>query len=111
MSSQIFKSDIPLDKLVTFLDDVCDRDGEMLVFNNEAYKRANLKESLAPFLQSLVEHYHVSKRFYVERKMSYPKCLTVIRQLCRHLEIEFTSKVIYRRSTYDIVYYIRISPH
>jgi hypothetical protein len=111
MSSQIFKSDIPLDKLVTFLDYVCDRDGEMLVFNNEAYKRAILKESLAPFLQSLVEHYHVSKRFYVERKMSYPKCLTVIRQLCRHLEIEFTSKVIYRRSTYDIVYYVRIGPH
>ena len=43
---------------------------------------------------------------YINRKQNYSSFLTVIRQLCRVNNISYTSKIIYNKSSYDIVYYI-----
>lgn len=108
MPSQIFKTNVPNSSLFTFLQKNCDVSGEMYMFNNEAYKRAVLNESIEVFKQAIVEHYHLSKREYVNRKQTFVRLATIIRQICKHNAISHTSKIKYRSAGYDITYYISI---
>lgn len=106
MTSQIFKTLVPPSKLLDFLSRVCTEEDGALKMTGEAYKRALFHNHLTPFLEDLVEHYHASKQFYVTRKMTYPRCITVVRQLCKHMRIPFSSRVVYLGASYDIVYFI-----
>lgn len=108
MPSQIFKSNVPNSVLFAFLHKICDISNEMYMFNNEAYKRAVLNESIEVFKQEIVEHYHLSKREYVNRKQSFVRLATIIRQICKHNAISHTSKIKYRSAGYDITYYISV---
>ena len=78
----------------------------MIVINNDSYKRSTLKDKLKEFLDKISEYYHVSKRHYLTRKMSYSRFTTIIRQICKQNQISYTSKIKYFRSTYEIIYYI-----
>lgn len=109
MPSQIFKTIVPNSVLFAFLQKNCDVSGEMYMFNNEAYKRAVLNESIEVFKQAIVEHYHLSKRDYVNRKQTFVRVATIIRQICKHNAISHTSKIKYRSAGYDITYYISVS--
>ena len=51
-------------------------------------------------------YYHISKRKYLERKLTYNSFITVIRQICNFNKITYTSQLKYDKSTYDITYYI-----
>lgn len=108
MSSQIFKNKIPNELLFSFLEKVKSNDDEtnMIVINNDSYKRSILKNELNDFLKSILNYYHISKQNYVTRKMSYSKFTTIIRQICKYNQISYTSKIKYFRSTYEIIYYI-----
>ena len=108
MSSQIFKSNVPNELFFSFMETIKSNndDTNMIVINNDSYKRSTLKDELKDFLDSILEHYHLSKRHYVTRKMSYSKFTTIIRQICKQNQISYTSKIKYFRSTYEIIYYI-----
>lgn len=108
MSSQIFKTDVPNELFFSFMDKIKsnDDDTNMIVINNAAYKRSTLKNELKEFLDDIHDYYHISKRHYVTRKMSYSKFTTIIRQICKQNHISYTSKIKYFRSTYEIIYYI-----
>ena len=108
MSSQIFKNKIPNELFFSFLEKIKsnDDDTNMIVINNDSYKRSTLKDELKDFLISIKDYYHVSKQHYVTRKMSYSKFTTIIRQICKYNQISYTSKIKYFRSTYEIIYYI-----
>ena len=108
MPSQIFKTNVPNSILFAFLQKNCDISGDMYMFNNEAYKRAVLNESIEIFKQAIVEHYHLSKREYVNRKQTFVRLATIIRQICKHNAISHTSKIKYRSAGYDITYYISV---
>jgi DNA-directed RNA polymerase beta subunit len=108
MSSQIFKQNVPNEHFFSFIEKIKsnDDDTNMIVINNDSYKRSTLKNELKDFLDSILEFYHVSKRHYITRKMSYSKFTTIIRQICKQNQISYTSKIKYFRSTYEIIYYI-----
>ena len=108
MSSQIFKKNVPNELFFSFIESIKSNndDTNMIVLNNDSYKRSTLKNELKDFLDEILECYHVSKRHYVTRKMSYSKFTTVIRQICKQNQISYTSKIKYFRSTYEIIYYI-----
>jgi hypothetical protein len=108
MPSQVFKTNVPNSVLYAFLEKNCDISGDMYIFNNEAYKRAVLNESIEIFKKSIVDHYHVSKREYVNRKQSFVRLATIIRQICKHNMISQISKIKYRSAGYDITYYISV---
>lgn len=40
--------------------------------------------------------------------MSYKNLVTIIRHVCNNLKIAYTSKILYEKSDYEIVYYINI---
>ena len=51
-------------------------------------------------------YYHLSKRKYLEKKVTYNSFTTVLRQICNYNKIIYTSQIKYDKSKYEIVYYI-----
>ena len=106
MSSQIFKNQIPKNLLFDLLEKICIKNNDHYILNKIAYKKCDFLQLLYPFCGSLLDYYHNSKQFYVNRKQSYNTFITIIRQLCKANGINYTSKIVYNKSTYDITYYI-----
>ena len=106
MSTQIFKKNLPTEKLFQLLDSICLKNEKHYVLNVESFKKGVFKEIIQQFLNNCTEYYHLSKRKYLEKKLSYNSFVTVIRQICNFNKITYTSQIKYDKSTYSIVYYI-----
>ena len=106
MSSQIFKSEVPKDVLFNFLDNICIKNEKNYILNSTAFKKGVFNESIIEFFKSIYQHYHNSKKKYLDKKLTYNSFITVIRQICNHLKITYTSQVKYDKSVYDIIYCI-----
>jgi len=106
MSSQIFKKNIPNQLLFTLLDSICIKNEKHYVFNNEAFKKGLFKESISEFINSCNPYYHISKKKYLEKKLTYNSFTTILRQICNFNKITYTSQIKYDKSRYDIFYYI-----
>jgi hypothetical protein len=106
MSSQIFKKIYPKESLIEFIEKFCYKYNNFYIINKAYYKRAVFLDIIKDFIHDLKNYYHISKRKYLENVDSYSKFMTIIRQLCKINEINFISKIIYSKSTYDIIYYI-----
>jgi hypothetical protein len=105
MSIQIFKKNIPFNILNDFLKSSTD---DYHTFNKDSYKKSCINGSINVFINSLQEYYHHSKQYYLTRKMSYKNLVTILRHVCNNLKITYTSKILYEKSNYEIVYYINI---
>jgi hypothetical protein len=106
MSSQIFKSEVPKDVLFNFLDNICIKNEKNYILNSMAFKKGLFNESIVEFFKSIYQHYHNSKKKYLDKKLTYNSFITVIRQICNNLKITYTSQVKYDKSVYDIIYCI-----
>jgi hypothetical protein len=108
MSKQIFKSTVPKEILFELLDKICDRytDNGHYVVDTNSYKRMKFHNYHVGFLASLLDYYHWSKRFYVEREFTYQSFANILRQLTRLHDVEMSSNIRYGESTYAIEYYI-----
>ena len=71
-----------------------------------AFKKGLFNESIVEFFKSIYQHYHNSKKKYLDKKLTYNSFITVIRQICNNLKITYTSQVKYDKSVYDIIYCI-----
>ena len=76
------------------------------IFTKTSFKKAQFNNLVEPFCHSLKEYYHKSKLKYLERKINYKNFITIIRQICKSVHIPFTSKIVYDKSKYEIVYTI-----
>ena len=65
-----------------------------------------LMNLLLSFSKILINITITQKKKYLEKKLTYNSFITVIRQICNHLKITYTSQVKYDKSVYDIIYYI-----
>jgi hypothetical protein len=108
MSIQIFKEQVPITILDSFIKSLCEIINDYYVINPIAYKKAVFHGTLSQFLDKVKPYYHQSKQYYVTRKMTYTRFLTIIRQICNQHNLPFASKVQYKNSTYEIVYYIQL---
>jgi len=115
--SQIFNQEnVPLDKLVDFLHEICvtgkSKTSEYFILTPESYKRAcfnNVASLLTSFLDFYRPYYFNSKKYYVNRKQSYKRLVTVVRQICRINHVAYTFQMKYDKSDYAIVYYIYLT--
>ena len=103
--SQVLKYVVPIALLTELLDKICES-GEEYVIDNNAYKRMKFHGYHTPFLETLAPYYHLSKRFYVEREITYTTFMTIVRQICRIYDMEVRSKIHYGDSTYAIAYVV-----
>ncbi len=108
MSIQIFKNQIPNYLLFNLLDKICLKNDKHYTFNNDSFKKGVYNEDIQKFLNECKPYYHISKRKYLEKKLTYKSFTTVLRQICNYNKITYTSQIKYDKSTYDILYYIYI---
>ena len=106
MSKQIFKSAIPKDILISLLDKICEPSESTYMIDTNAYKRMKFHNYHTEFLSTIIDHYHWSKRFYVERDFTYQSFANILRQICRLHNIPLSSDIRYSESTYAIQYFI-----
>ena len=107
MGTQLFKTIVPIQIILDFLKEVADEKEDYYILNKILYKQAEYNNHIAPFIESLKLYYYKSKLYYVERKLDYIKFMTIIRQLCNANKLEYTSKIIYNNSNYEIEYAIK----
>ena len=106
MSLQLFKKIYPKEDLITFIKKFAFYNDKYYLINKSYYKRAVFLDIINGFLNDVKSYYHLSKQKYVNNVDNYSKFMTVIRQLCKINNINFVSKIIYAKSTYNINYYI-----
>ena len=106
MSTQIFKKNIPNELIFNLFDSICMKNEKHYIFNTEAFKKGIFKESIPNFLNDCKPYYHISKKIYLERKLTYNTFTTILRQICNFNKIKYTSQIKYDKSRYDIIYYI-----
>jgi hypothetical protein len=106
MSIQIFKNNIPKELLLELLDEICLKNEKHYTLDIDAFKKGVFKEIIQKFFENCRQYYHLSKRKYLDKKLTYNSFTTVIRQICNFNKITYTSQIKYDKSTYTIVYYI-----
>jgi hypothetical protein len=106
MPNQIFKKDIPNELFFELLDSICLKNEKHYIYNLDSFKKGVYTELIQNFIEECVPFYHISKRKYLERKLTYTSFTTILRQLCNFNKIIYTSQIKYDKSKYDIVYYI-----
>ncbi len=108
MSTQIFKNNVPNELLFNLLDSICLKNEKHYTFNSESFKRGVYKESIQKFINECTPYYHLSKRKYLEKKLTFNSFTTILRQICNFNKISYTSQIKYDKSNYCIEYYIYI---
>jgi len=106
MTSQIFKTQIPNQLLINLLEENAVKSDKCYVVNNNVYKKGIFNESIPKFIAECRQYYFLSKRKYLDRKLTYNSFITILRQICNVNKIKYTSKIRYDKSVYDIEYHI-----
>jgi len=106
MSKQIFKKSIPSSILFDLLENICIKNDDHYIIDQNSYKKMKFHNLHAPFLETLHEYYHESKKYYIDREFSYNSFTNLVRQICKFNNIAFTSQIYYNHSTYFIQYFI-----
>jgi DNA polymerase III gamma/tau subunit len=106
MSRQIFKNCVPNELLFDLLESICFKNEKYFILTMESFKKGVYKETIQQFFENCKQYYHISKRKYLERKVSYNSFTTILRQICNFNKIIYTSQIKYDKSSYNIVYYI-----
>ena len=108
MPNQILQKAIPNSILFDFLEKYAIKYKKYFLITKETFKRAKFNNDIDIFYKKIMEYYQRCKRFYISRKQSYKRLITIIRQICKHNHLAFTSKIQYNNSNYEIQYYVFI---
>jgi hypothetical protein len=108
MSSQIFKENISNSVLFQLLDDIAVKNvkDSFYFVDHNVYKKGVFTKKIEEFYEICRPFYHISKRKYLDKKLTYNSFITVIRQICNSNKVTYTSQIKYNKSIYDIVYSI-----
>jgi len=114
--TQVFNKEVSLKCLYELLKDILNKicmidsnhesDINQFVITKALFKRAEIHNLIQPFLESIKEHYYLSKQHYIDRQINYNKFITIIRQLCNVNDIKYVSTIVYSKSNYEIEYTI-----
>ena len=106
MSTQIFKNIIPSEKIFCLLEPLCIKNEKYYLFNSISFKKGIFTQEINKFVEECKPYYHISKRKYLEKKLTYNSFTTILRQICNFNKIIYTSQIKYDKSNYEIIYYI-----
>lgn len=106
MSNQIFKTTVPIHLLYELLDKICSDSEKFYTIDDNVYKKMKYHNLFDEFVSNVKEHYHVSKQFYLTRKLTYNSFTNIVRQICKSVNIKTISSQKYNDSDYTIELYI-----
>ena len=101
---QLFKTIPNREVFDKFIKQYCIQERNYYKITPETYKQMQYNQVIQPFLNDIKIYYHMSKQKYINRKMTYPRFVTILRHLCKMNEITYTSIMKYSNSTYQIHY-------
>jgi hypothetical protein len=104
--NQIIKTKI--DFFNEFIISIGTVENNYVMIDETIFKKAEYNNLIRPFIDKLVPHYHKSKQFYLTREINFSNFITVIRQICKSNDIEYTSKLKYSKSSHYIEYYFYV---
>lgn len=105
-NTQIFKNQVPNIVLFQLLDKICLKNEKHYTFNNDSFKKGIYNEEIQSFVTFCNPYYFMSKRKYLEKKLTFNSFTTILRQILNFNKITYTSKIKYCKSSYIIEYYI-----
>lgn len=110
-SSSVFKDPINIDTFYSFLNENYDvnKTNNTFIISRVSYNKLVYYNKINIFISSIRNNYKESRRHYLDGKMSYNRFNTIFRQICNNLGIDFSHKLIYYNSKYEIEYYIKCS--
>tara|TARA_B100000989_G_C19258636_1_gene351125 strand:+ start:113 stop:493 length:381 start_codon:yes stop_codon:yes gene_type:complete len=114
MTNQLFKENVPLGKFLNLLKTSCEieinneKNEVTIELNKTIYKKLVYLDVYNPFLKSIINNYYLSKRHYIEKTQNYNTFLTICRQICKSHNIKYFSKILYDKSKYEIIYFIKL---
>ena len=91
MSTQIFKNQIPNNIFFDLLDKICLKNEKHYTFNIYSFKKGIYSQDIQKFIDLCVPYYHISKRKYLERKLTHNSFTTILRQICNFNKIKYIS--------------------
>jgi hypothetical protein len=106
MLKQIFKKQVPITILFDLLEKICLKTDKYYLVDMNAYRKMQFHNYYELFVQELMEYYHLSKRVYLTRKLSYNSFTNILRQICKCNNIMFNSQIKYNESNYNIDYMV-----
>ena len=106
MLRYLFLKQVPVELLIELLEQICTQTNNFYLIDMNAYRKMMFHKYNEPFCTELKEYYFVGKHFYVTRKMTYKSFTNIIRQICKHNLLLFTSKMKYNESKYNIDYLV-----
>ena len=109
MSTQIFKKSIPNEAIFKLLNEMCIKTDKYYIVNFDSFKKGMYLNIISNFIDDCKDFYHISKRKYLEKNITYKSFITILRQICNFNNILYTSQIKYDKSSYSIIYYIYFS--
>jgi hypothetical protein len=106
MSNQIFRKNVPKEVLFALLEKICLKTDKYYYIDMNAYRKMLFLNLNKDFCDELMQYYHLGKHFYLERKMSYNSFTNIVRQICKHCVVMYTSQIKYNESKYNIDYFV-----
>jgi hypothetical protein len=105
---KIFKEMPPATILYDLLDKISLKKPKYYVLDINAYNKLKYNKTTwyEEFTKSLKPYYFISKHYYLDRPLTYNHFITVIRQLCKANNLEFSKKISYSKHDYNSDYYI-----
>ena len=103
---QIFKQNPDCNKIKQYLFNFSDMYSTHYLINQHTFIRSKMNGILTQFIDYLLPFYYTSKHFYLTRRMTYNRFITIIRHVCKICNILFNYNIKYIQSKYMIEYYI-----
>lgn len=76
----------------------------------EIFRQLQYNNHIDHFYTQIKSFYRSNKRFYIERDITYKNFLTILRHICRQLNIPYNKQIVYNKSNYAIHYFIDKPP-
>jgi hypothetical protein len=102
----LFKTNFPNHILFDFLDKICVKTEKFYYIDVNAYNKMRYHQYHVDFYKTMREYYFENKAFYLERPVDYRSFVNIVRQICKNNLIQFSSKMNFNESKYNIDYYI-----
>ena len=108
MLSYLFLKQVPMSLLIDLLEKICSKTDHFYMIDMNAYRKMIFHELHIAFCENLTPYYHISKRYYLTRELTYNSFTNIIRQICKSNKHHFYTELKYDYSIYTILFFVAI---
>ena len=81
------------------------KENNYIVINENVFKQALYNNLISPFYEKIDPHYYQSKKYYLQREITYNGFITILRQISKKNGVKYSSKIKYTNSKHSLEYY------